>query len=100
MIAAIIHKMSMSTVNDLIKAQGIYLFLGVQAGAFNTCLDRRHLKERGFYCHNKFNIMEYIHSIIDTSRPSRDPYSLSNPNINVRILAQCYCVAIVSLFLL
>ena len=34
MIAAIIHKMSMSTVNDLIKAQGIYLFLGVQAGAF------------------------------------------------------------------
>ena len=53
----------MSTVNDLIKAQGIYLFLGVQAGAFNTYLDRRHLKERGIYCHNKFNKTNMLQAV-------------------------------------
>ena len=37
---------------------------------------------------------------IYTSRPSRDHIALSNPNNNVKILTQAYCICIVSLSLL
>jgi len=73
-------------VNDLINARGVYLIIGVQAGAFN-----RRLKETDVYCYNcnkltktknvlsakilrKFKNSGISTPSIDTPWPSRDPY--------------------------
>ena len=101
--------LSYSTVNDLLNVWGIYLILSVQVGCQ---IDWRHLQERGFYFHNcnqlnKTKMLlakmsrEFRNSRIST--PPIDTSTLprvSNPDINVRIVGHCYCVAIVSLSLL
>ena len=71
-----------------------------------SLIDRRHLKERGVYCHNcnklknanvfrqkyqeNLKITEYpIHQLIRLGRLEVH-IALSNPNIDVKILAQGY----------
>ena len=72
-------------------------------------IDRRRLKERGVYSHNcnklkknekSFKIAEYpLYQLIRQGRQEIH-IALSNPNIDVRIFAQGYYVAIVKLSLL
>ena len=75
-------------------------------------IDRRRLKERGVYSHNcnklkkkrkwqkSFKIAEYpLYQLIRLGRQEIH-IALSNPNTDVRIFAQGYYVAIVSLSLL
>ena len=94
------------TVHDLINAWGVYLILGVQVGVFN--------RQEVFILVTVTKLMcfwqKYQKSLkntrisslsTDTSRPSRSPYrSFKSQQFDVRILAQGYCVAIVSLSLL
>ena len=94
------------TVNDLINALGVYLILGVQARAFKR--GRRFITvtiSTKLICFRR----KYQESLKTAEYPLLQLMHLGrleihialwNPSINVRILAHCYCVVIVSLSLL
>ena len=106
-----------STINDLrvINVRGIFLISGVQARVFNTA--RRCLKERGIYSDDRNKLNKTNMLLTKISREFKNGgistptlliclghleihVALSTPHNDFRILAQCYCVAIVSLSLL
>ena len=93
-------------VNDLINALGVYVILGVQARAFKrgrrfitVTISTKLMCFRRKY-QESLKTAEYpLHQLIHLGRLEIH-IRLWNPSINVRILAHCYCVVIVSLSLL
>ena len=94
------------TINDLVNTRGVYLILGVQARAFKR--ERRIItvtisKKLIYFRRNyqeSLKTAEYpLLQLIHLGRLEIH-IALWNPSINVRILAHCYCVVIVSLSLL
>ena len=94
------------TVNDLINALDVYLILGVQARAFKrgrrfitVTISTKLICFRRKY-QESLKTAEYpLHQLIHLGRLETH-IRLWNPSINVRILAHCDCVVIVSLSLL
>ena len=81
------------TVNDLINALDVYLILGVQARAFKR--GRRFITVT-------ISTKLILYPLLQLMHVGRLEIHIAlwNPSINVRILAHCYCVVIVSLSLL
>ena len=94
-------------VNELINAPGVYLILGVQTTALNrweafifvTVINSAKVMSCLRKCQENLK-KQNIQPINIRQASSMIHITLLNPNIDVRILGHCYCVAIVSLYLL
>ena len=100
-----------NTVNNLVNARSVFLIFRVQAGTFNRkevfkreafilITEASSAKLICFLCHSREFKIRGIStpSIVHLGLGRLEILiALSNPNIDVRILCQGYCVAIVSL---